>query len=187
MDSAEAPHTEPGEDDRFHATMATHVGPITITSNGQSIIHVKWVEPDDSTDSDAASPDLGTAPADPLLTEGLRQLQSYFDGSLTTFDLPLELGPMSATARQVLTTLNETVGFGTTLTYGELAERSGTGIHARGIGSIMGMNPLPLLIPCHRVVASDSLGGYSGGRRGEGLATKRWLLEFEDALPPTLF
>ena len=87
----------------------------------------------------------------------------------------------------MLTTLDETVESGTTVTYGELARRSGTGIPARAIGSIMGMNPLPLVIACHRVVASDGLGGYSGGRRGEGLATKRWLLEFEDALPRPLF
>lgn len=179
------PHTEIAEDDRTQATMTTPVGPMVITSTGQSVIHVKWVEPDGSNDGGAASPDLSITA--PLLTEALRQLHAYFDGTLTTFDLPLDLGPMSATARQVLTTLNDTVEFGTTVTYGELAQRSGTGIHARGIGSIMGMNPLPLLIPCHRVVASDSLGGYSGGRRGEGLATKRWLLEFEDALPPTLF
>ncbi|WP_257881308.1 MGMT family protein [Gordonia terrae] len=51
----------------------------------------------------------------------------------------------------------------------------------------MGINPVPLLIPCHRVVAGDGLGGYSGGVTGQGLSTKRWLLEFEGALPPTLF
>ena len=56
-----------------------------------------------------------------------------------------------------------------------------------GVGAIMGINPLPLIIPCHRVVAGDGLGGYSGGADGQGLATKRWLLEFEGALPPTLF
>ncbi|WP_226841840.1 methylated-DNA--[protein]-cysteine S-methyltransferase [Brevibacterium sp. FME37] len=185
MDPIEAPRTEAEDDDLSQTTMTTPVGPITVTSYGQSIVRVKWVEPDDSTGSDAVVPDLNAS--NPLLAEALRQLRAYFDGSLTTFDLHLDLGPISATARQVLTTLNDTVEFGTTVTYGELAQRSGTGIHARGIGSIMGMNPLPLVIPCHRVVASDSLGGYSGGRRGEGVATKRWLLEFEDALPPTLF
>ena len=185
MDPIEAPRTEAEDDDLSQTTMTTPVGPITVTSYGQSIVRVKWVEPDDSTGSDAVVPDLNAS--NPLLAEALRQLRAYFDGSLTTFDLRLDLGPISATARQVLTTLNDTVEFGTTVTYGELAQRSGTGIHARGIGSIMGMNPLPLVIPCHRVVASDRLGGYSGGRRGEGVATKRWLLEFEDALPPTLF
>lgn len=168
------------EEDSAQATIATPVGPITVTSNGQSIVRVKWLEPDAGADGDSG-------PSDQLLTEALRQLQAYFDDSLSSFDLPLDLGPISDTAQTVLTTLKETVDSGTTVTYGELAARSGAGIHARGIGSVMGMNPLPLLIPCHRVVASDGLGGYSGGRRGEGLATKRWLLEFEDALPRPLF
>lgn len=184
------------EHDSSHAAMDTPVGSITVTSNGHSIIGVEWREPNGRATGTAVTgtepgadigADSSTSPTDPLLSGALRQLRAYFDASLTTFDLSLDLGPISATARQVLTTLNDTVEFGTTVTYGELAQRSGTGIHARGIGSIMGMNPLPLFIPCHRVVASDSLGGYSGGRRGEGLTTKRWLLEFEDALPPTLF
>ncbi|AOP55347.1 methylated-DNA--[protein]-cysteine S-methyltransferase [Brevibacterium aurantiacum] len=170
--------------DSAQATMATPVGPITVTGNGRSIVRVTWVE---SAEVDFSAAPPASAVSDPLLTEAMRQLHAYFNGSLTTFDLPLGLGQISAVARTVLTTLDETVESGTTVTYGELARRSGTGIPARAIGSIMGMNPLPLVIACHRVVASDGLGGYSGGRRGEGLATKRWLLEFEDALPRPLF
>ena len=178
------------EDDSSQATTSTPVGPITVTSNGRFVTRVTWRETD--TESGQLDTSPGTAGpdadyTDPLLVEALRQLRAYFDGTLTTFDLPLDLGQISATARTVLTTLDETVGPGTTVTYGELARRSGTGIPARAIGSIMGLNPLPLVIACHRVVASDGLGGYSGGRRGEGLATKRWLLEFEDALPRPLF
>ncbi|MCF2572260.1 methylated-DNA--[protein]-cysteine S-methyltransferase [Brevibacterium sp. UCMA 11754] len=184
-------HEFHAEDDSSQATTGTPVGPITVTSNGRSITRVTWRETDtesgqlDDTGLGTAGPDVDHT--DPLLGEALRQLRAYFDGTLTTFDLPLDLGQISATARTVLTTLDETVEPGTTVTYGELARRSGTGIPARAIGSIMGLNPLPLVIPCHRVVASDGLGGYSGGRRGEGLATKRWLLEFEDALPRPLF
>lgn len=184
-------YDELAEHDFSRATMDTPVGPIAVTSNGQSIIRVEWPEPDEATDDSTDQSDTGihqsTGASDLLIAEALRQLRAYFDGTLTTFDLPLDLGPVSATARTVLTTLNETVSPGTTITYGELARRSGTGIHARGIGGIMGMNPLPLVIACHRVVASDGLGGYSGGRRGTALETKRWLLEFEDALPPALF
>ncbi|WP_241242584.1 methylated-DNA--[protein]-cysteine S-methyltransferase [Brevibacterium aurantiacum] len=170
--------------DSAQATMATPVGPITVTGNGRSIVRVTWVE---SAEVDFSAAPPASAVSDPLLTEAMRQLHAYFNGSLTTFDLPLGLGQISAVARTVLTTLDETVESGTTVTYGELARRSGTGIPARAIGSIMGMNPLPLVIACHRVVASDGLGGYSGGRRGEGLATKRWLLDLEDALPRPLF
>ena len=79
-----------------------------------------------------------------------------------------------------------TVRYGDTITYGELAELSGTGVPARAIGGIMAANPVPIIIPCHRVVASDGLGGYSGGEPGRHLETKRWLLENEGALPPSL-
>ena len=113
------------------------------------------------------------------------QLREYFAGQRMDFDLPLDWPPLDPTTRKVLETLM-TVRAGETVTYGELAERSGTGIPARAIGSIMAANPLPLVIPCHRVVASDGLGGYSGGDPGRELETKRWLLENEGALPPAL-
>ena len=91
----------------------------------------------------------------------------------------------SLSPRQCFSALR-TVGYGETITYGELAELSGTGVPARAIGEIMAANPVPIIIPCHRVVASDGLGGYSGGEPGRHLETKRWLLENEGALPPAL-
>ncbi|MDN5806703.1 MAG: methylated-DNA--[protein]-cysteine S-methyltransferase [Brevibacterium sp.] len=166
------------------ATITTPVRAVTVTSNGQSIIRVESREPDVVTDGGAEGGTDQADASDPLLTEALRQLRAYFGGTLSTFDLPLDLGQISATARTVLTTLDETVASGTTITYGELARRSGTGIHARGIGSIMGMNPLLLVIACHRVVASDGLGSYSGGCRGTALETKRWLLDVPSAISP---
>jgi methylated-DNA-[protein]-cysteine S-methyltransferase len=83
----------------------------------------------------------------------------------------------------VLSTLFSTVPYGHVVTYGELAERSGTGVPARGIGSIMGSNPIPIIVPCHRVIAGSGLGGFSGG---DGVESKRWLLTLEGYLPPTL-
>ena len=122
---------------------------------------------------------------DETVQQALGQLREYFAGQRRDFDLPLDLPAMEPTTERVLRTLM-TVGYGETVTYAELAERSGTGIPARAIGSIMGANPVPIIIPCHRVVASDGLGGYSGGDPGRQLETKRWLLENEGALPPTL-
>jgi methylated-DNA-[protein]-cysteine S-methyltransferase len=74
------------------------------------------------------------------------------------------------------------------VTYGNLASRAGLEaaddvIPARAVGQIMGSNPIPIIVPCHRVVASDGLGGYSGGA---GPEVKRWLLILEGSLPPTL-
>ena len=90
--------------------------------------------------------------------------------------------------RQVLDVLYRTVGYGDTVTYGELAQRAvagpdGVSLPARAIGGIMGSNPIPVVVPCHRVVAGNGLGGYSGGT---GIEVKRWLLIFEGALPATL-
>lgn len=159
-------------------TLDTPVGPIGVTCNGTAVTHVAWRTraPADATDS-----------ADDVLTEALRQLRAYFAGELRRFEVPIDLGPQSDGALTVLTCLYDTVGYGDVTTYGQLAARSGAGIPARGIGAVMGANPIPLIVPCHRVLAGDGLGGYSGGLPGQGPATKRWLLEREGALPQPLF
>ena len=122
---------------------------------------------------------------DETVQQVIGQLREYFAGQRRSFDVPLDLPRLPPRTLAVLEAL-QTIPYGTTITYAELAERSGTGLPARAIGSIMGANPVPLVIPCHRVVAGDGLGGYSGGEPGQELATKRWLLELEGALPPTL-
>lgn len=159
-------------------TLHTPVGVIGVTSSGVAVTRVAWrsTPPEDAAD-----------PADDVLTEALRQLQAYFAGRLRHFDVPFDVGVQTDATRDVLTCLYDTVGFGRAITYGQLAARSGTGIPARGIGAVMGANPIPLIVPCHRVLAGSGLGGYSGGPPGQGLATKRWLLEFEGALPKPLF
>jgi methylated-DNA-[protein]-cysteine S-methyltransferase len=159
-------------------TLETPVGVIGVVSDRTSITRLGWRAP--------APVDADPSP-DPLLDEALAQLRAYFAGDLRVFDLPVDLGAQTAATQAVLTALHETVGYGAPVTYGELAARSGTAVPARGIGSIMGANPIPIIVPCHRVVAGDGLGGYSGGAPGQGLATKRWLLEFEGALPASLF
>jgi methylated-DNA-[protein]-cysteine S-methyltransferase len=117
------------------------------------------------------------------LAPALSALRDYFAGDLKDFDLPIDWRLTSDAQRQVLTTLYESVPYGKVLTYGQLGDRSGTGVHAQVIGQIMGSNPIPLIVPCHRVVASNGLGGYSGG---SGVEIKRWLLTLEGALPATL-
>lgn len=114
----------------------------------------------------------------------LAQLSRYFAGELREFDVEVDWRLMSAAQRRVLGTLYSTVPYGNVVTYGELAARSGSGIPPRGIGSIMGSNPIPIVVPCHRVVAGDGLGGFSGGT---GVESKRHLLTLEGYLPPTLF
>jgi len=116
------------------------------------------------------------------------QLTEYFRGVRTDFDLPIDWSVMAVQQRQVLETLAASVGYGQTTSYGELARRCGLWarndvLPARTVGKIMGSNPIPVIVPCHRVLAGNGLGGYSGGA---GIEVKRWLLILEGALPPTL-
>lgn len=167
----------------FRGSMRTPVGLVQVEGDGTAITRVFWPRTPETADADQPSADE----PDALVREALSQLHAFFAGRLTTFDVPFDLGRQTETTHAVLTALYETVPFGESITYGELAACSGTAVPARGIGAIMGANPIPLIVPCHRVVASDGLGGYSGGAEGEGLLTKRWLLEHEGALPTALF
>jgi methylated-DNA-[protein]-cysteine S-methyltransferase len=132
-------------------------------------------------------PPAGPGGAADSRADAVTQLAEYFRGRRRSFDLPLDWSRMSGLQRRVLGVLFDSVGYGETVSYGTLARRvqpaGGTLVPARAIGQIMASNPIPLIVPCHRVVAADGLGGYSGGT---GLEVKRWLLTFEGALPPTL-
>jgi len=113
----------------------------------------------------------------PLLAEAERQLAAYFDGDLLTFDLPLELHGTEFQRRCWLALAS--IPYGQTVSYGEQARRLGLGNDAaRAVGAANGRNPLPIVLPCHRVIGADgSLTGFGGG-----LHVKRFLLEHEGAL-----
>ncbi|GLZ04689.1 methylated-DNA--protein-cysteine methyltransferase [Actinomadura sp. NBRC 104412] len=113
----------------------------------------------------------------------LEGLAGYFGGEPRTFTLPVDWRLTSPLQRRVLATLYESVSYGEVVTYGELGARSQAGVTAQAIGQVMGSNPIPVIVPCHRVVASNGLGGYSGG---SGIEVKRWLLTLEGSLPATL-
>ncbi len=111
-----------------------------------------------------------------LLKQAEKQIQAYFDGSLTSFDLPL--APKGTDARKKVWDTLLSIPYGSTKSYGWLAGK--TGSNARVVGGICGSNPIPILIPCHRIIASDGrMVGYSGG---DGVETKRALLRLEGAL-----
>jgi methylated-DNA-[protein]-cysteine S-methyltransferase len=111
-------------------------------------------------------------PLDPVK----RELDEYFEGERRAFDLPVDLRGRSEFTQQVLEQLAR-VPYGEVTTYGSLAARSGRPRAARAVGTIMNRNPIPIVLPCHRVVGSTgSLVGYGGG-----LERKRLLLDLEHA------
>jgi methylated-DNA-[protein]-cysteine S-methyltransferase len=138
------------------------VGDLTVSEEDGRIVALDWGWGRDQSET-------------PVLNEARRQLQAYFDGELAEFTLPLE--PFGTAYRRRVWAALCRIPVGQTRSYAELAAEAGGG--ARSIGGAMACNPIPILIPCHRVVASAGLGGYSGG---EGLPTKRFLLALEQRL-----
>jgi len=163
------------------AWLSTPVGQVGVGCSADGIARVSYGArvPASDGDDEVSSELAGTA---------RRQLAEYFCGQRTEFDLPIDWTATSGTQRQVLEALFDSVSYGQTISYGMLASRAGLPasrdtLPARTVGKIMGSNPIPVIVPCHRVVASDGLGGYSGGA---GVEVKRWLLILEGAHPPTL-
>ena len=114
--------------------------------------------------------------ASELLENARRQIEAYLAGTSTSFDLPFVITGVTPFQKKVLETLSR-CPYGDALTYGQLADRAGHPKAARAVGAAMAANPLPLIIPCHRVVGAGSkLTGYSGGR---GVSSKKFLLELE--------
>ena len=147
------------------------VGPLTLEERDSAIVRLGWGDtPDDLPDG---------APT-PLLAEAARQIAAYFDGTLTEFDLPLA-PPGSDYQKRVWRAMAE-IPYGDTWTYGELAHRAET--VPRAVGGACGANPIPVILPCHRVVAANGgAGGFSG--KG-GLKTKSALLDIENPNPRLL-
>jgi methylated-DNA-[protein]-cysteine S-methyltransferase len=168
------------------AVLETPVGTIAVGCSPGGVARVRF----------GPSPASSSEPGE-LAARARDQLAEYFTGRRTQFDLPLDWSSTSGAQRRVLEILADQVGYGQTTTYGKLADLAGLAdeagpggqaaarelLPARAVGTIMGSNPIPVIVPCHRVVASDGLGGYSGGT---GLEVKRWLLILEGSLPPTL-
>lgn len=147
---------------RDHGVIATPIGPVRVDGGEDMLVSV--------TIGGTESPCPASAMA---VRAALEQLESWFAGKRQDFNLPLE--PLSTSRGTELRAAMIGIGYGETLSYGELARR--TGSSARAIGQLCSRNPFPILVPCHRVLADGSrLGNYSGG---DGPKTKSWLLEHE--------
>jgi methylated-DNA-[protein]-cysteine S-methyltransferase len=147
-------------------TCLTPIGEMSVSEEDGAIVALDWGRGRDQART-------------PLLIEAVAQLQDYFDGTRTAFTLPL--APHGTPFQQRVWAALRAIPPGETRSYGELARALGSS--ARAVGQANGANPIPILIPCHRVLAAaGALGGYSGG---EGPATKLWLLEHERRMRAT--
>ena len=141
-------------------SLASPVGPLTVTEQDGALVSLEWNAKAESETS-------------PLLAEAQRQLEAYFAGTLASFDLPVE--PAGTHHQRKVWRAMQEIAFGDYHTYGALsaAIRSSP----RAVGTACGRNPIPIIIPCHRVLAAGGrIGGYSGSG---GTDTKRFLLSLE--------
>ncbi|HEX6443380.1 MAG TPA: methylated-DNA--[protein]-cysteine S-methyltransferase [Stellaceae bacterium] len=143
-------------------TISSPVGHLTIEEEDGAVVAIRWG-------------DGGRSNGSRLLAEAARQLDAYFSGRLTEFDLPL--APAGSRFEQRVWAAMQTIPYGQTRSYGDLAHMIGSA--PRAVGGACGKNPIPIVIPCHRVLAKTGLGGYSGEG---GLVTKERLLGLEGAL-----
>jgi methylated-DNA-[protein]-cysteine S-methyltransferase len=171
------------------AVAGSDIGPLLLAATGEGLVNVVFHATDTVRDKalDRLRSRLGAepveAPDSPLLAEAIRQIQAYFAGDRHDFELPLDWSLISGFNRQVLHELASGVPYGTVVGYGDLAGRVGQPGAAQAVGMAMGANPLPVIVPCHRVVESNGgIGGFGGG-----LETKRKLLALEGVLPEPLF
>lgn len=134
------------------------VGQLTLEDDGNAIVAIRWGN--------------GGGNGSPLLAQAARQLSAYFAGELHEFDLPLTPAG-SAFERRVWTAMRA-IPYGETRSYGDLAHAVDSA--PRAVGRACGSNPIPIVIPCHRVLARNGPGGYSGDG---GLLTKQSLLALE--------
>jgi methylated-DNA-[protein]-cysteine S-methyltransferase len=152
--------------------IASPIGPLRLASDGAALTEVRMLG--DWSPRSGATPVAESAETgDALLVEAARQLRAYFEGRLRDFDLPL--APQGTEFQLRVWNALRAIPYGATASYGEIAKRTGDAGAARAVGLANGANPIPIVVPCHRVVGADgSMTGFGGG-----IARKRWLLAHE--------
>ncbi|MDE0942858.1 MAG: methylated-DNA--[protein]-cysteine S-methyltransferase [Alphaproteobacteria bacterium] len=143
-------------------SMHSPIGDLTISSEDGTIVALDWGWARDQSD-------------EPLLNKAKTQLDAYFDGAEITFDLPLT--PAGTEFQRNVWRLMEAIPYGETRSYGDLAKDLNSA--ARAVGMACGANPIPVIIPCHRILSATGMGGYSGEG---GVETKVDLLRLEGVL-----
>lgn len=154
----------------FSTVVDSPVGALTIVASDAGVRAVLW--PDDDP-TRVRLPDPVDDPTHPVITAAAAQLDEYFAGTRTTFDVPLD--PVGTDFQRAAWEALRTIPYGVTVSYGDQADRMGDRRKARAVGAANGRNPISIIVPCHRVVgANGSLTGFAGG-----VDTKAWLLAHE--------
>ena len=148
---------------RLSFTFETDLGPFTAASDGRFLKELRYGR------------GSGTETRDPVLTETARQVREYISGVRRDFDLPI--APEGTEFMKKVWRVLRRIPYGEVLTYCEVAEAAGSPRGARAVGGAVGSNGILIIIPCHRVVAKNGLGGFSGEG---GVELKRKLLEIEN-------
>jgi methylated-DNA-[protein]-cysteine S-methyltransferase len=156
-----------------YTTMKTPVGELTLVANDRGLTAVLWE------DDAALRAELGSATEDsshPLLLQARQQLEEYFAGRRHSFTVKLD--PSGTQFQNKVWNALRTIPFGETRSYGQIADQIGSRKAVRAVGAANGRNPLPIIVPCHRVIGADgTLTGFGGG-----LAIKARLLALEGAV-----
>jgi methylated-DNA-[protein]-cysteine S-methyltransferase len=165
--------------DVSYVTADSPFGPLLLATTGRGLVRLAFPEEDaDSVLEGLArrvSPRIVETPAP--LDEARRELEEYFAGSRHSFELALDWTLVGPFGRRVLGATAE-IPYGGVLSYAEVAAEAGSPRGSRAAGNALGSNPIPIVVPCHRVLRTGgALGGYGGG-----LDRKRWLLELEGAI-----
>jgi methylated-DNA-[protein]-cysteine S-methyltransferase len=168
--------------DVAYACVDSPLGTLTVAGTRRGLVRVAF--PEESREDVLAriatriSPRIVEAPG--RLDQVRRELDEYFAGARSDFELALDWSLIAGFARRVLRA-TAAIPYGGVLSYGEVAGEAGSPRGSRATGNALGANPMPIVIPCHRVLRSGgALGGYGGGPQ-----RKRWLLELEGALAPS--
>lgn len=165
--------TDPHSGDLHSTVIDTPVGPLTVVASDVGVRAVLW--PNDLAGDRTRIPIGPTAddPTHPVLAAAVTQLEEYFAGTRTEFDVPLD--PIGTEFQRHAWAALCTIPYGATISYGAQAAQMGDRRKSRAVGAANGKNPISIIVPCHRVVgANGSLTGFAAG-----VETKAWLLDHE--------
>jgi methylated-DNA-[protein]-cysteine S-methyltransferase len=155
----------------YHTTMSSPLGPILLTADESGLTGINF-----QNGKGAKKPPRGSIESKAPFEEAVAQINAYFRGERRDFDLPLS--PAGTEFQRSVWNALCRIPYGRTISYGELAKRLGKPTASRAVGAANGRNPLPIVVPCHRVIGSNGrLTGYYGGTH-----LKEFLLKLEGAL-----